>query len=142
MNFNFCKLRGVNVISNLTVDYLWKARKRNALGLPWTFTEYTLKDDTFIISTGVLNKRYDETRLYRIRDFTVKRSFVQRLMGLGTIHVCSSDSSTPEFEIVNIRDVLKVKDLISNQVEESRRKAGVSTSEFIGGRSGTNKHND
>ena len=51
---------------------------------------------------------------------------------LGTIHICSSDSSTPEFDIVNIKNVLKVKDIISNQVEEARKKAGVSTSEFIG----------
>ena len=123
---------GEEKMGTTNVEYLWKARKRNALGLPWTFTEYTLKEDTLIISTGVLNKRYDEIRLYRIRDFTVNRSFGQRLMGLGTIHVCSSDSSTPEFDIKNIKDVMKVKDLISNQVEESRKKAGVSTSEFIG----------
>jgi len=119
-------------MGTVDVEYLWKAKKRNALGLPWTFTEYILKEDTFTISTGVFNKRYDEIRLYRIRDFTVKRSFRQRLMGLGTIHVCSSDSSTPEFDIANIKDVMKVKDLMSNQVEESRKKAGVSTSEFIG----------
>ena len=28
-------------------------------------------------------KRYDETRLYRIRDFTVKRSFWQRIIGIS-----------------------------------------------------------
>ena len=118
--------------NDVSIEYLWKARKRNFLGLPWTFTQYILKEDVFTISTGFLNKRYDDTRLYRIRDFTVKRNLWQRMLGLGTIHVCSSDSSTPEFDIVNIRNVLKVKDIISNQVEESRRKAGVSTSEFIG----------
>lgn len=119
-------------MGKVITEYLWKARKRNFLGLPWTFTEYILKDDTLTVSTGILNKRYDETRLYRIRDFTVKCSLWQRIIGLGTIHVCSSDSSTPEFDIINIKNVMKVKDLISNQVEESRKKAGVSTSEFIG----------
>ena len=118
-------------MGTVSVEYLWKARKRNALGLPWTFTEYILKEDVLIVSTGVLSKRYDETRLYRIRDFTVKRSFWQRIIGLGTIHICSADSSTPEFDIKNIKDVMRVKDLISNQVEESRKRAGVSTSEFI-----------
>ena len=122
----------MNKMGNVSVDYLWKARKRNALGLPWTFTEYFLKEDIFMISSGVFNKRYDEIRLYRIKDFTVKCNFGQRLLGLGTIHVCSSDSTTPEFDIKNIKDVMKVKDLISNQVEASRQKAGVHTSEFIG----------
>ena len=127
-------------MENVKVEYLWKARKRNAIGLPWSFTEYILKEDTLIVCSGVLNKRYDETRLYRIRDFTVKRSLWQRMLGLGTIHVCSSDSSTPEFDIINIKNVLKVKDLISNQVEESRKKAGVSTSEFIGRGAGMSNH--
>ena len=118
-------------MSEVKVEYLWKERKRNFLGLPWTFTEYILKEDTFMISSGVLSKRYDETRLYRIRDFTVKRSLWQRMMGLGTIHVCSSDSSTPEFDISNIKNVMKVKDLISNQVEISRKNAGIKTNEFL-----------
>ena len=129
-------------MGNVNVEYLWKARKRNALGLPWTFTEYFLKEDTLMISSGFFNKRYDEIRLYRIRDFTIKRSFWQRLIGLGTIHVCSSDSSTPEFDIINIKDVMKIKDLISNQVEESRKKAGVHTSEFIGRNPSDTEHEE
>ena len=56
------------------VDYLWRARKRNCFGLPWTFTVYTLKEDKLCISSGMLNKKYEEIRLYRIRDFTVNCS--------------------------------------------------------------------
>lgn len=121
-------------------NYLWKARKRNMFGLPWTFTEYILKEDVLTISSGFLNKRYDDTRLYRIRDFTVKRSLWQRIIGLGTIHVCSSDSSTPEFDIKNIKDVMNVKDLISNQVEISRSKSGVSVNEFVSRPGGASGH--
>lgn len=113
------------------IDYLWQARKRNAIGLPWTFTVYTLKDDKLCVSSGILNKRYDEIRLYRIRDFTVKRSFLQRIFGLGTIHICSADSTHPEFDIMNIRDALQIKDMMSNQVEIARGNAGVSAKELI-----------
>lgn len=113
------------------VQYLWKERKRNIFGLPWTFTVYSLTEDKLCVSTGVLSKRYDEIRLYRVRDFAVKRSLLQRIFGLGTIHICSADSTTPEVDIVNIRDVLKVKDLMSNQVEVARRNAGVSSREYI-----------
>lgn len=113
------------------VDYLWQARKRNAIGLPWTFTVYTLKEDKLCISSGIFSKKFEEIRLYRIRDFTVHRSFIQRIFGLGTIHICSADSTTPEFDVVNIRDVVKIKDLMSDQVEKARGHAGVSAKELM-----------
>lgn len=113
------------------VDYLWRARKRNIFGLPWTFTVYTLREDKLCISSGVLSKKIEEIRLYRMKDFTVYRTILQRIFGLGTIHICSADSTTPELDIINIRDVEKIKDLISDQVEKARNAAGVSAKEFM-----------
>ena len=113
------------------VDNLWQARKRNIFGLPWTFTVYTLKEDKLCISSGILSKKYEEIRLYRIRDFTVSCSLIQRIFRLGTIHICSADSTTPEIDVINIRDVLKVKDLMSDQVERARGRAGVSSRELM-----------
>ena len=113
------------------VDYLWRERKRNIFGLPWTFTVYTLKEDKLVISSGILNKKHEEIRLYRIRDFTVNCSLLQRIFKIGTIHICSADSTTPEFDVMNIRDVLKVKDLMSDQVEKARGLAGVSARELM-----------
>ena len=46
-------------------------------------------------------------------DFTLKRSFGERLFGLGTIHCCSADKSTPEFDIARVKDSQKVKNIIS-----------------------------
>lgn len=113
------------------IDYLWRERKRNIFGLPWTFTVYTLKEDKLCISSGILNKKHEEIRLYRIRDFTVNCSFLQRIFKIGTIHICSADSTTPEFDVMNIRNVLKVKDLMSDQVEKARGIAGVSARELM-----------
>ena len=114
------------------VEYLWRARKINIFGLPWTFTVYTLKEDKLCISSGVLNKKIEEIRLYRIKDFTVHRSLLQRIFKIGTVHICSADSTTPEFDVVNIRDAEKIKDLMSDQVEKARIEAGVSAKEFMG----------
>ena len=110
---------------------MWRQRKRIWCGLPWTFTVYTLKEDKLCISSGMLNKKIEEIRLYRIRDFTVTRSLLQRIFGLGTVHICSADSTTPEFDVVNIRDAEKIKDLMSEQVEKARNIAGVSAKEFM-----------
>ena len=115
---------------------LWKARKRLFCGLPWTFTVYSLTEDALNVQTGFFSQRFDEIKLYRIRDFTVHRSLIQRMFGLGTIHVCSADSSSPEFDIINVKDCLNAKKLISDQVEKAKETSGVKTSEFISDRPG------
>lgn len=111
--------------------YLWKDRKRNWLGLPWTFTRYRLDQDRLYIVTGFLNLLEDEIRLYRISDVTLKRSLWQRLLGLGTIHCDSSDSTQPCFEIRNIKHPKQVKDMLSKLVDESRLRNRVYTSESV-----------
>lgn len=114
-------------------NYLWRERKKNCFGLPWTFTVYELQEDKLCISRGFLSKQYDEIRLYRIKDFTVRCSLFQRMFGMGTVHVCSADSTTPEFDIKNVFKPLQVKDLISNQVEVAKKDSGVTAKEFIVG---------
>ena len=64
-------------------------------------------------------------------DVTVKCSFVQRIFNVGTIHCCSADKSTPEFDIKDIKNPIQVKDLISEKVEEEREKKKISSREFM-----------
>lgn len=114
-------------------DMLWSDRKRNWLGLPWTFTVYGLTEDRLFIKTGCFNIHEDEVRLYRILDLSLRRSFWQRIVGLGTIHVDSSDKTMKAFDICNIRDCESVKEQISRLVEEERDNKRVSSREFMGG---------
>ena len=118
-------------MAKTTVSYKWSDRKRIIFGLPWTFTKYAATDEKLLIRTGVLNVKEEEVRLYRILDLTLKRTLFQRLWGLGTIHVCSADESTPEFEILNIKNPEIVKNMLSDMVEEERRKKRVSGREFM-----------
>ncbi len=113
--------------------YRWKDRKRIIFGLPWTFTRYRVTDEKLIIKTGILNTNEEEIRLYRIMDMTLKRSIGQRLWGLGTIHVCSADKSTPEFDIKRIKDSENVKNMLSDMVEAERARKRVSGREFMSG---------
>lgn len=110
---------------------VWKARKRIWCGLPWSFTIYTLTEDRLLLKTGVLNIREDEVRLYRVKDLVLRRSFIQRIFGLGTIQVMSSDSSLKNFDIVNIKDSEKIKEDLSRLVEEERQKKRVSSREIM-----------
>lgn len=110
---------------------LWNGRKRIIFGLPWTFTKYKLTEEKLIIQTGFLNIKQEEIRLYRIMDITLNRKFGQRIFGLGTIHCCSADKSTPEFDIKNIKDSERVKELLSDKVEQERQRKRVSNREYM-----------
>lgn len=98
---------------------LWSDRKRY-FGLPISFTKYEVSEDRLFQTTGFLNLKYEEILLYRVRDLELSRSFGQRLFGVGTIKVCSSDKTHPELYILNVKDAAAVKELIHQQVEDMK----------------------
>lgn len=114
-------------------EIIWHDRKRIFCGLPWTFTKYSLTKDRLFIETGLFNYKQNETRLYRILDLQLTRSFIQRIFGLGTIKVCSSDKALGNFDIKNIKFSSNVKELLSVNIEEQRQKNRVSSREFMNG---------
>ena len=116
---------------SVTIDYLWKDRKRY-FGLPLSFTRYALSEDRLFISVGFLNIRDDEILLYRGRDIDTQRSLFQRLFGVGTVTVMSSDKTMPALVLKNIKDPVFVKELIHKQVEEMKIKRRVRVGEIMG----------
>ncbi len=112
-------------------DIIWKDRKRTLLGLPLSFTVYTLNGEKLLIDTGFLNKQEEEIMLFRITDITLERKLGQRIFGLGTIHICSSDKTTPELDIKNIKNSKEVKELLSGEVFRERKENRVSSREIF-----------
>ena len=112
-------------------SFVWEDRKRIIFGLPFTFTTYHLTKEKLLIRSGILNTKEEEIRLYRIMDVTLNRSLWERLFGLGTIHCCSADKSTPEFDIKWIPDSAAVKEKLSGLVEAERMAKRVSSREFM-----------
>ena len=115
---------------SLNIQYLWKDRKRY-FGLPLSFTRYQLSEDRLFISVGFLNIRDDEILLYRVRDIDTNRSLWQRLFGVGTVTVLSSDKTMPTLELKNIKDPVFVKELIHKQVEDMKIKRRVRFGEIM-----------
>lgn len=118
-------------MDKIKINYIWRDRKRPIFGLPLSFTKYALTDEKIIVDSGIFSISQEEVRLYRIMDVTVKCSFAQRIFNVGTIHCCSADKSTPEFDIKDIKNPIQVKDLISEKVEEEREKKKISSREFM-----------
>jgi len=114
-------------------NVIWSDRKRTIFGLPWSFTRYRLTKEKLIIETGLFSRSEEEIRLYRILDLSLKRKFRERLFGLGTIHCCSGDKSTPEIDIKRIKESKKVKDTLSDLVEEQRLARRVGMREYVSG---------
>ena len=118
-------------IENEEVDIIWSDRKRH-LGLPISFTKYSLSEDRLFIKTGFLNLREDEVRLYRILDVRLIRPLGQRLFDVGTIEIHSSDKSLRDFQILKVKQPQAVKEKLSQLVEAERDRKRVSSREFIG----------
>ena len=111
-------------------QYIWKDRRRR-MGMPLSFTRYALSEDRLFLSVGFFNIRDDELLLYRVRDITTGRSLWQRLFGVGTITVVSSDKSQPTLVLKNIKKPLMVKELLHERVEEMKLKRRVRIGEIM-----------
>ena len=114
---------------NTTDSRLWQDRKRH-LGMPISFTIYSLSEDRLFRETGLLNRTYEEVLLYRIRDISLKRSLWQMIFGVGTIVIHSSDKSSGTLEIENVKSPKQVKELIHQLVEESKTRRRFRFGEF------------
>ena len=116
---------------SVSIEYLWKDRKRY-FGLPLSFTRYSLSEDRLFVSEGFLNLKDDEVLLYRVRDIDTRRSLGQRIFGVGTVTVVSSDKTMPNLVLKNIKDPVMVKELIHKQVEEMKIQRRVRFGEIMG----------
>lgn len=117
-------------MENTGIQYIWKDRKRY-FGMPISFTRYALSEDRLFTSVGFLNIKDDEILLYRVRDIDTNRNLWQRLFGVGTVTVMSSDKTMPNLVLQNIKDPVMVKELLHKQVEEMKIKRRVRFGEIM-----------
>ena len=115
----------------INIEYLWKDRKRY-FGMPISFTRYALSEDRLFVSVGLLSIKDDEVLLYRVRDIDTVRTLWQRIFGVGTVTVMSSDKSMPNLVLKNVKDPLFVKELLHRQVEEMKIRRRVRVGEIMG----------
>ena len=112
------------------MDTIWTDRKRH-FGLPISFTKYSLSEDRLFRETGRLNLNEEEVLLYRVRDVSLSRSLWQRIFGVGTITVHSSDKTSPTLEVINVKDSKSVKELIFINVEKAKEERRMRATELL-----------
>ena len=96
------------------MNYIWQDRKRTFLGLPWSFTKYMLTEDRLFVEKGLLTS-----------------TLGQRLFGLGTVKVFSTDASNGETVLESIKNPIEVKEEIVRLVEAERKKHNIRASEML-----------
>jgi uncharacterized membrane protein YdbT with pleckstrin-like domain len=69
--------------------------------------------------------------MYRVLDIGMTRTLLQRIFGLSTIELSTSDKSMGNFTLKNIKNGHEIKEQLSELVEQSRVKNRVMSREFM-----------
>ena len=92
------------------------------LGLPFTFTVYTVKEDMITVQKGFLNRTENDCYMYKVQDVELQRSLGERIFGLGTVKCYTGDTTDPEMYLTHIRNSKEIKDFILEVSETARQK--------------------
>ena len=111
-------------------DILWKDRKRH-FGLPVSFTSYEAYRDKIVVRRGFFKTETDEIMIYRIMDIRLVRTLGQKLFGVGTVTLISTDKSIPKLELKNIKRSDGARRFLSKLIDQQRTERGISGSEIL-----------
>ena len=104
---------------------IWTDKKRPFLNWPISFTRYTLYTDRLMVDYGILFRRQEELRLYRIKDIRMIQGPFQRLVRVGNICIITADASTPKYMLVGVRAPQNFLRMLSNLTERERSRVRV-----------------
>ena len=101
----------------------FRERKRWVfLGLPFTFTKYTVKEDMITVNTGLLRTEENDCYMYKVQDVKHTATLLEKMFGLGTVICFTGDTTDPQLQIAHIKNSKAVKDFILQASEEARMK--------------------
>jgi membrane protein YdbS with pleckstrin-like domain len=86
---------------------------------------YSLSTQRFVHHTGILRRVINRIEVIDIDDVTVEQGFIERMFGVGTIKILSSDTSDPKLLLRGIDDVKRVAAMIDDVRRDERRKRGM-----------------
>lgn len=102
------------------------------LGLPWTFTKYTVKEDVITIQSGLLKTVEDDCYMYKVQDVKLEATLMERIFKLSTVVCYTGDTTHPKLVLTHIKNGRTIKDFIFEQSEEARLKRRTLTTLDIG----------
>lgn len=92
------------------------------LGLPLTFTKYTITEEQITINSGLFTRIENDCYMYKIQDTVLSVSLIQRIFGIATVICKTSDVTHGQLVLKNIKNAKTIKDFIVACSEEQRMK--------------------
>lgn len=87
--------------------------------------KYELTSQRFIHKSGILSVTTDRIEAIDMDDVSFKQNVVERMVGVGTITIMSSDTSHPQLVLRGIEDVKRIADLFDDIRRKERRRRGL-----------------
>ena len=84
-------------------------------------TRYSLTNQRLRISTGIIARDIEDIELYRVLDSAVDQTAMDRMVGIGTVVINSSDERQPVVRLERIRSPRDVREQL-RQLSEARRR--------------------
>jgi uncharacterized membrane protein YdbT with pleckstrin-like domain len=85
-------------------------------------TQYRVTNQRVLIEQGVFSKTVDEIDLRYVDDSTFTQSLMDRILGIGSVTLMSSDTNTPRYMLRSIKDPRGVRELIRAEAYQSSQR--------------------
>ena len=92
------------------------------LGLPFTFTKYTVKEELITVNRGLLKTAENDCYMYKVQDVELNVNLIQRIFGMGTVKCYTGDTTDSVLLLENIKNAKVIKDFILDASEKARIK--------------------
>lgn len=92
------------------------------LGLPFTFTKYTVREDMITIDAGLFKTVENDCYMYKVQDVQHSATLMEKIFGLGTVTCFTGDTTHPQLLLIHIKNSRAIKDFILEQSEKARLK--------------------
>lgn len=86
---------------------------------------YELTSQRLVHKVGIFSQTTNRIEVIDIDDVSTYQTFIERLLGVGTIKILSSDTSDPMLVIRGIDDAKRIATMIDNVRRDERRRRGM-----------------
>jgi membrane protein YdbS with pleckstrin-like domain len=86
---------------------------------------YEVSADRIEFGTGILDRKVDNLDMFRVVDIKLRRSFLDCIVGVGTVFLTTTDKSHPEFVFEKVRDARGLYDIVKKASLSADRRTNV-----------------
>jgi membrane protein YdbS with pleckstrin-like domain len=88
-------------------------------------THYEVSSERIEYGTGIFDRKVDNLDMFRVVDIKLRRSFLDCIVGVGTVLLTTTDKSHPEFVFEKVRDARELYDVLKKASLSADRRTNV-----------------